>query len=97
MREIITEAIQKKLCLAIHYGGFERVVEPHAHGMTREGHHIMRIWQTRGGSRSGKLPPWRLMRLDETHGLRLLDEAAQTPRPDYRRGDKAMRVIYCQV
>lgn len=97
MRQIIIEAIQKKRCLSLNYGGHDRMVEPHAYGITREGNEVMRIWQTAGGSRSGKLPPWRLFRLDETSGIQLSDEIALMPRPDYRRGDKAMRVIYSQV
>lgn len=97
MNQIICDAINNKKCLAIQYGGFDRVIEPHAYGLTKEGHEVMRIWQIRGGSRSGKMPPWRLFRLDETHAIQILDEIAQTPRPSYRRGDKSMRVIYCQV
>jgi predicted DNA-binding transcriptional regulator YafY len=97
MTEIIKTAIESKKCLYFQYHGFERIVEPHTYGKTTAGNDAIRAYQIRGESESGGLPEWRLFRKDEIHGLRLLDEAAQTPRRDYKRGDKGMRVIYCQV
>lgn len=57
----------------------------------------MRVWQLRGGSVSGERSGWKLLRLDETRGLRILDEASQAPRRDYRKGDKAISRIISQV
>jgi len=91
------EAIAKKRCLEIAYDGYRRVVEVHACGLTSEGHHVMRVWQLRGGSVHNEPIGWKLLRLDETRGLSLLDEKSAAPRPKYRRGDRAMAQIFCQV
>lgn len=90
------EALHSKRRLEIRYDGFFRVVEVHACGYTDEGYAVMRVWQVRGGSVSGERAGWKLLRLDETLGFRLLDEASEAPRTGYKRGDKAMSRIVAQ-
>lgn len=91
------EALRTKRCLEIRYDGFIRIVEVHACGYTSENHAVMRVWQVRGGSVSNELSGWKLLRLDETRGLQILDEPSQAPRRGYSRGDKAMMNIVAQV
>jgi len=91
------EALRTERRLEIRYDGFSRIVEVHACGYTSEGHAVMRVWQVRGGSASGENSGWKLLRLDETRGLQLLDEASEAPRAGYRRGDKSMLRIICQL
>jgi hypothetical protein len=90
-------ALQQGKRLEVRYDGFVRVVEVHAVGVTAKGHAIMRVWQVRGGSVSGEHAGWKLLRLDETWGVAILDEASQVPRPGYRRDDEAMHRILCQL
>lgn len=45
----------------------------------------MRVWQVRGGSVSGERAGWKLLRLDETRGLQILDEPPEAPHPQYKR------------
>lgn len=90
-------ALQLGKRLEVRYDGFIRVVEVHAVGVTAEGHAIMRVWQARGGSVSHEPVGWKLLRLDETWGVAILDEASEAPRQGYRRGDSAMRRIVCQL
>ena len=97
MNEIISEAIHKKVCISLHYDGFDRIVEPHAYGITNDGNEVMRIWQTQGGSNSGKMPPWRLFTVREAKTIKLTEQSALTPRPGYKKGDKAMRRIFSQI
>jgi len=91
------EAISQGKRLEVRYDGYSRVVEVHACGVTKDGNEVMRVWQVRGGSVHGEPIGWKLLRLDETVGYGLTEEPSAAPRPGYRRGDKAMRQIYCEV
>ena len=89
--------MQKGLVLEIRYDGYTRDVEVHAVGRSTAGHEVMRVWQVRGGSVSNESVGWKLLRLDETVGLALLNEKSLAPRPGYRRDDPAMQQTFCQI
>jgi hypothetical protein len=91
------EALQSGKRLEIRYDGYSRVVEVHAVGCSSEGAPLMRVWQVRGGSSSGERAGWKLLRLDETRGVGLIDEPSEAPRHGYKRGDSAMARITCQI
>jgi len=90
-------ALAQKRLLEIRYDGFVRCVEVHACGLTKDGNAVIRVWQVRGGSVHNEPIGWKLLRLDEAIALAILDEASHAPRPGYRRGDKAMARIICQI
>jgi hypothetical protein len=94
---IACEALRQQRCLDIRYDGFSRVVEVHAVGVSSAGHDIMRVWQVRGGSVSNERIGWKLLRLDEVLSVNILSEKSFAPRQDYRRGDRAMQRIICEV
>lgn len=91
------DALRRKKCLELRYDGYSRIVEVHAVGKTKEHHGIMRVWQVRGGSKSGERIGWKLMRLDEAISAHVTDEDSQAPRHGYKRGDRDMQTIDCQV
>jgi hypothetical protein len=91
------EALKAKRRLEIRYDGYTRVVEVHACGYTDKRNAVMRVWQVRGGSVSGERSGWKLLRLDETRGLQILDEPSEAPRAGYRKGDRDMVQILAQV
>ena len=90
-------AIRGNRRLELRYDGFSRVVEVHAVGTTKDGHECMRAWQVRGGSDSGEPVGWKLFRLDEAFSAHVTNEKSEAPRPGYKRGDKALTFIRCQV
>lgn len=94
---VACEALTAGKRLGITYDGLTRVVEVHAVGQTAKGEPIMRAWQVRGGSRSGNPEPWRIFRLDRTWQYAVLDERSEAPRSGYKRGDRAIAVIRCQI
>jgi hypothetical protein len=82
--------------------GSGRVVEPHAYGITPEGHPALVCWRLESGpdaKGSGPIVPgeWELVRLDEMRDARILDGSFATPRQGYRRGDKRLRSIIAQL
>ena len=51
----------------------------------------------RGGSNSNERSGWKLLRLDEAFSAHVIDEKSEAPRRGYKRGDKAMSFIDCQI
>lgn len=90
-------ALRQGKRLELRYDGYFRVVEVHAVGTSAESNDIMRVWQVRGGSESNEPVGWKLMRLDEALGARVTDEKSEAPRSGYKRGDKVMQFIDCQI
>lgn len=90
-------ALHRSLRLELIYDGFSRVIEVHAVGTTQDGNEIMRAWQVRGGSDSGERSGWKIFRLDEALAAHVINEKSEAPRHGYKRGDKAMAFIQCQI
>jgi hypothetical protein len=98
MNPTICEAIHERRVLRLNYHWGHRVVEPHAYGLNDNGHELLRVFQVSGASESGEHHGWKLLRVDEIHGLHVLDDQFAGPRPGYKRGDKAMdQRIFCQL
>jgi len=96
MRSDICDAITKHLLLDLRYHGYGRTVEPHAYGRDRNGDEVMRCYQIAGGSESGEPAGWKLLKVAEIYSIQVLKQTF-TPRLDYRRNDRAMERIYCQI
>ena len=96
MNATILEAIQEQLVLELRYHGHSRFVEPHAYGRDKDGDEILRCFQISGGSESGEQIGWKLLKVREAFSLDLTRESF-TPRPEYRRNDKAMAYIFSQL
>jgi hypothetical protein len=96
MKPTICKAIQSKRILELRYHGYSRVVEPHAHGRDKSGDDVLRCYQVSGGSESGERTGWKLLKVREAFSLHITD-VEFTPRPDYRRNDKAMEYMFCQL
>lgn len=96
IREIVT-AIENAKCLELSYGGFKRLVEVHSYGVTSEGNDVIRVWQVSGGSVSNERTGWKLLRIDEARSINLTDIKSEAPRHGYKRDDKGMTRIYCQI
>ena len=97
MNTTICSAISGRRLLSFSYHGFPRIVEPHAHGVSKAGNDVMRCFQVSGGSESGKVVDWKLMLVDEMSGLSVLNDTFSGPRPGYQPGDRGMVEIYCEL
>ena len=91
------DALRQQKVLELRYAGFNRCVEVHAAGYSKAGYPLMRAWQLSGGSGRGEKAGWKLMRLDEAVGAEITGTPSHAPRPGYRRGDRALERIVCEI
>ena len=97
VNQTICDAIHNRRVLRFAYHGHPRVVEPHAHGLNRAQNELVRCYQTGGTSRSGKVPDWRLMRVDQIESLTVTEERFADARSGYVKGDRSMSTIFCEL
>ena len=88
---LITAAINQKQVLRIVYPPGIRLIEPHAFGWSADRNLLLRAYQTEGASASGEHEWWKLFRIDRAESFELSGFSFDGPRPEYRRGDRAMR------
>lgn len=91
------QALASGKCIEVRYDGFGRVVEVHAVGRSTAGNPVMRVWQVEGGSASNNRVGWKLMRLDETQFIGATDRISEAPRDGYKRGDRGMSTVDCEI
>jgi len=97
MNQTICDAIYNRCVLKFTYDGLPRTVEPHAYGLSRKLNEVIRCYQTGGTSRSGKLPAWRLMEVNRIKFLIVTEEHFVGERAGYKKGDKNMSTIFCEL
>lgn len=96
MNSKICDAIQDQKLIEFYYEGGERIVEPHCYGLTTAGNEGLRAYQVDGYSSSGKMG-WKMFDLSKASSLNILDETFDSPRPGYRKSDRGMQEIYCEL
>lgn len=93
--DLIIDAIKNRRTLSFIYDGCERVVEPHAYGVTKSGD-ALRGYQIEGQSNSGQLG-WHLFLVEKMQNFSGNETGFSGPRPGYKRGDSAMSRIYAEL
>ena len=98
MNTEICKAIREYRLIELRYGWGLRIVQPHAYGLNQNNDELLRCYQMAGASESHQPRDWKLLRLDEVHELRVLEEHFERPMQGYKRGDKALNMqIYCEL
>lgn len=95
MKPEICNAIRNKNIIEFIYDGENRTVEPHCYGFTTKENEAIRAYQIAGYSSSGKMG-WKLYDLSKAKNMKVLDETFNV-RGDYKKGDKGMSSIYCEI
>lgn len=95
MNTIVSEAINEKKTLSFFYDGGIRTVEPFCYGISTKGNEVLRAFQTGGHSESGKLG-WKLFRVDEMSSIST-SNSFQGDREGYKRGDRHIPNIFCEI
>lgn len=97
MNPVFINAIQNRCVLEFWYNGHLRIVEPHAYGLNRKFNEVLRCYQTGGTSDSGILPDWKFLELNQITLLTVTPRRFEGVRPGYRRGDRGMSTIFCEL
>ena len=97
MNQVICDAIRNRCVLRFTYDGHPRIVEPHAYGLSHKRREVIRCYQTGGTSRYSKVFDWKLMAVDRIRFLSVTEEHFVGERPKYKRGDKDMSTIFCEL
>lgn len=97
MNSLFCKAIQEMRLLEFYYDGFYRKVEPHAYGISGNESEMLIAYQIKGGSKSEKVPGWKQFNRGKINRINFLNETFQKPRPDYVKGDKKLKIIYCEL
>ena len=92
----ICSAIRNRQVLTFSYDGYHRVVEPHAHGLSKTDKEMVRAYQTAGDSSSGELG-WKPFLVEKIVNLRTAGHAFSGTRPKYSRGDRGMNSVHCEL
>jgi hypothetical protein len=92
MNTSIVQAIKMKQRMQFTYNGKIRYVEPQCYGLGTKATELLRVHQLSGGSE-----PEPLFNVSKMQDLKFLDEFFTTPGPNYKKGDSAMKVIYCEL
>lgn len=96
MNSTICDAINDTRLLELRYHGYSRSIEPYAYGRDKNGEEVLRCYQRSGGSESGQTTGWKLLKVADVFAIHRQQEAF-SPRSDYRRGDKAIGFMICQI
>jgi hypothetical protein len=73
VHDMLCFAIDSKRLVEFGYQDQYRIAEPHDYGI-KDGVKWLLIYQIRGQSKSGGLPNWRWVKVNDIEGLRVLEE-----------------------
>jgi hypothetical protein len=96
MDEAIARAVRDHRLIELRYGGWSRVVEPHAYGRDRRGEPRLLCFQLAGGSASGARAGWKLLRLREAASVRAL-RTEFLPRAEFDGGGRGLAEVWAGV
>lgn len=91
----IINAIRQKRVVEFTYDGEIRIVEPHCYGLTTKGNEAIRAFQIDGYSSTGTMG-WKMYDLSKADDIQLHDDVFSI-RGGYKRGDKGMSKIFCEL
>ena len=97
MHSVICDAIRAKRLLRFVYEGYERIVEPHIHGINSANHEMLSGWLVGGWSGSKPEQGWRNYLVRDMHDVHALADGFERPRARYNAFDRQMREVFCRL
>lgn len=95
MNTQIVNAIKQNKVIEFNYDGENRIVEPHCYGLTTKGNEAIRAYQIDGFSSTGTMG-WKMYDLSKADNIAILDKTFEI-RGGYKKGDKGMSRIFCEL
>ncbi len=95
MLETIISAIQHKEVIRFTYDGHPHEVEPHAVGISKSGHKVLRCFQMKGHRQHDDT--WVLVPLSGIADLSKTEQTFSSTQSEYKSGDKGLAIIYAQT
>jgi len=101
MEGLICRAIRHRKVISFAYADNKgsihtRLVEPYAHGITRQGNEALRGYQI-GGTSESAIPGWKIFLVERMAGLRVTEQSFAGTAPGYAHGDKDLNPIHCRI
>lgn len=94
MNNNIIQAIVNKQRLVVTYNGSERLVEPHAYGLDKNGQGKLRVFQI---AEEEEHKGWRLLKEDAITDIKVAAENFDEPQVGYQKDDRHIADIYAQL
>jgi hypothetical protein len=97
MQDQICDAIRSRRLLRFVYDGYERIIEPHSHGINSANHEVVSGWLVGGWTKTETEPGWRNYLVTDMHDVHVLAESFAGPRPGFNPHAPYIRQIFCQL
>ena len=88
----LCDAIINRRRIVLVYNNTERLVEPQCYGISTKDKEVLRVYQIKAGSYQEPL-----FEISKIQSITILDEKFDSPGPNYRKGDTAMKTIFCEL
>jgi len=95
INSVICNAIKSKHVLKFDYENGTRIAEPYCYGKSSKGNEVLRAFQIKGDSKSGKPHGWKLFNVSKMNNVTVNREHFSMGH-DYSR-EKRMKNIYCCI
>lgn len=97
MNDQICDAIRARRLIRFIYDGYERIVEPHVHGINTANHEALSGYLVGGWSKSASEAGWRMYLVRNMHDLHVLATPFDRARPGYHAEAPMFRQVYCRL
>jgi hypothetical protein len=97
MHDLICDAIHSRRLLRFVYDGYERIIEPHSHGINSANHEVVSGWLVGGWTKTDTEPGWRNYLVRDMYDVHVLAESFSGPRPGFNPHTPRIRQIFCQL
>lgn len=97
MNVLVADAVRARRLLRFIYEGYERIIEPHLHGINAANHEMVSGYLVGGWSATETTPGWRNYLVAQMHDVHVLAEPFAAPRAGFNPADPQFRQLYATV
>lgn len=93
----LCQAIKNRNTIQFKYKELNRIVQPACYGRNKKGNDMLRGYQIRGDTHSESPSSWKYFKVDNIEDGKILNEKFHESPQGYKKGDKHMSEIYCEL